>query len=217
MQMMADMTGGAASIQTNNYGLAFDHIKRDLDSYYSLGYRGGTERVDRQRSLQVRTKNRSYIVRSRQTFVEKSTFTDMSDRVVANLFYKSRANSLNIILKANPPVPTDDPDLFRVPVEVQIPMEALTFLPLGDTEQAGGFDVYVIVANKDGDMSDVQRKSHQIRFTNAEAGKIKGKFYTYTLDLLMEKGLDKISIGVVDTVSNENGFASQQVMVRDLR
>lgn len=217
MQMMAEMTGGVASIQTNNFALAFDRIKKDLDSYYSLGYRGGTERVDRQRSLQVRVKNKAYQVRNRQTFVEKSTYSEMNDRVIANLLYRTKANELNVLLKTLQPIPTDDEDLVRVPIEVQIPMESLTFLPQGDTDYVGGFDVYVVVANKDGDMSDVQRKSHQIRFPAADKEKTKGKFYTYTLDLLMEKGLDKVSVGVVDNISNATGFAAQQVLAKDLR
>ena len=51
MRLMADMTGGVASIQTNNFAQAFRNIQRDLDTYYSLGYRASTERVDRQRQL----------------------------------------------------------------------------------------------------------------------------------------------------------------------
>jgi VWFA-related protein len=217
MQLMAEMTGGVASIQTNNFGAAFQKIKRDLDSYYSLGYRGGTERVDRTRTLVVKAKNRAYLVRSRQTFVEKSTYTEMNDRVVANLLYRTKANDLNILLKTNQPIPTDDEDLVRVPVEVQIPMDSLTFLPQGESDFAGGFDVYVVVANKDGDMSDVARKSHQIHVARMDMPKSKGKYYTYTLDLLMEKGLNKVSVGVVDDVSSVSGFAAQQVLAKDLR
>ena len=39
-------------------------------------------------------KNRAYQVRARQTFVEKSTFSEMNDRVVANLLYRTKANDL---------------------------------------------------------------------------------------------------------------------------
>ena len=83
------MTGGLSSTNTNNFGDAFKRIQSDLDSYYSLGYRAGTERVDRQRYLQVRMKTRKDLrVRSRQTFVEKSVQAEMGDRVVANLLYR---------------------------------------------------------------------------------------------------------------------------------
>ena len=214
LQLLAEMTGGLSSTNTNNFAGAFKNIIRDLDAYYSLGYRAGTERVDRQRSLQVRVKNRNYVVRSRQTFVEKSTFAEMSDRVIANLLYKSKANDLNIRVKINTPVPADD--LFRVPVEIQIPMESLSLLPQGES-YLGGFTIYVAVANKDGDMSDVAQKQQQIRVPAADMAKLKGKYYTYVLDLLMERGVNRVSIGVVDDVSNVTGFDKQQVIAQDLR
>ena len=216
MQTMAEETGGLSSLQTNNFAQAFNRIKNDLDTYYSLGYRGGTERVDRQRSLEVRVKNHNYIVRNRRSFVEKSTFAEMSDRVIANLLYSTKQNDLHILVKSGTPKPTDE-GYYRIPVDVQIPMDSLTFLPLGDAEFAGGFDVYCVVANKEGDMSDVARQSHQIRLTRAERPKSNGKYYTYSLDLLMEPGLNKISIGVIDAVSNTSGFARDQVIAKDLR
>jgi len=219
MQLMADMTGGLASVNNNNFKAAFDNIQRDLDSYYSLGYRAGTsERVDRQRGLEVRLKNNprnQYIVRARQSFVEKSTFAEMSDRVIANLLYTTRSNDLHIVARMGRPRVTDD-GLFRVPVEVQIPMETLTFIPQGDA-QVGGFDVYVVVANKDGDMSDVARKTSPITIPAADLQKTKGKYYTYELELLMEPGLNRLSIGVIDNVTNTTGFARDQIIAQDLR
>lgn len=216
MLMMADMTGGLASTQTNNFKEAFNKINRDLDSYYSLGYRGSFERVDRQKNLEVKVKNKNYVARARTSFVEKSTFAEMSDRVIANLLYKTKENDLKILVKANPPRPADD-DLFRVPIEVQIPMESLTFLPQGENGYAGGFDVYVVVGDRNGDMSDVNRQSHQIHIEADKLAATKGKYYSYELELLMERGLNKISIGVVDEISNTSGFAREQILAQDLR
>lgn len=214
LQMMAEMTGGLYSINTNNFGEMFRKINDDLDAYYSLGYRAGTERVDRQRNIQVRTKNRALTARARQTFVEKSTFAEMSDRVVANLLYRTKSNDLKIVARINSPVPSDD--LFKIPVEIHIPMENLILVPQGETA-AGGFTVYVAVGNKDGDMSDVQHQQATIRIPLTDLPKIKGKYYTYTLDLLVEPGLNNISIGVVDDISNVQGFAREQIIARDLR
>ena len=109
MQMMAQMTGGLASTNTNNFADAFKHIRSDLDSYYSIGYRAGTERVDRQRYLQVRLKNRKDLrVRSRQTFVEKSVHAEMGDRVVANLLYRVKDNDLGILARVGRPTSTSE-------------------------------------------------------------------------------------------------------------
>jgi VWFA-related protein len=214
MQLMAEMTGGVSSTNTNNFELAFDKIQRDLDAYYSLGYRAGTERVDRQRYLQVKVKNKDYRVRARQTFVEKSVYAEMSDRTVANLLYRVKDNDLGIIARIGQPVPADD-GLFRVAVDIQIPMPSLTMLPQGDQLFAGGFDVYVVVGNKDNDMSEVARKSHQIRISPADMERIKNKFYTYTIELLVERGLNRISLGVVDQISNTSGFAREQIIAQN--
>ncbi|HEX7419340.1 MAG TPA: VWA domain-containing protein [Thermoanaerobaculia bacterium] len=216
MRLMADMTGGVASIQTNNFAQAFRNIQRDLDTYYSLGYRATTERVDRQRSLIVHMKNKNYIARARQTFVEKSTYAEMNDKVIANLLYRTKQNDLKILVRTGAPAAADE-DLYKVPVDIQIPMDSLTLLQQGEGDYVGGFDVYVAVANKDGDMSDVSRKSHQLRVPASDMERAKGKYYTYSVDLLMEKGLNKISVGVVDDVSNVNGFAREQVIAQDLR
>jgi VWFA-related protein len=215
MQMMAQMTGGLASVNTNNFADAFKHIKSDLESYYSLGYRAGTERVDRQRYLQVRLRNRKDLrVRSRQTFVEKSVHAEMSDRTIANLLYRVKDNDLGIIARVARPVPVED-GLFQVQVDIQIPMQSLTLLPQGEEESVGGFDVYVVVGNKDNDMSDVAQKSHQVRVPKAQMAQLSGKFYTYTLQLLIERGLNRISLGVVDQISNTSGFTREQIIAQN--
>lgn len=214
MFLMAEMTGGLASVNTNNFAEAFRKINRDLDAYYSLGYRAGTERVDRQRYINVKVKNKDYVVRARQTFVEKSVFAEMSDRAVANLLYQTKDNDLKILARMGRPMPTED-GLFRVGVDVMIPMKSLTLLPQGAEEYVGGFDVYVVVADKNNDMSDVARKSHQVRVPVDKMKTIDGKYYTYTLDMLMGKGLNKISIGVVDQISNTTGFTREQIIAQN--
>ena len=216
MQLMAQMTGGLASVQTNNFAEAFRKIQRDLESYYSLGYRAGTERVDRQRYLSVKVKNREYVVRNRQTFVEKSMYAEMSDRVIANLLYRVKDNDLKILARIGRPMPVDD-GYFRVPVDIQIPMESLTLLPQGESEYVGGFEIFTVVGNKDNDMSEVARKSHQVHVPAADVKRIAGKYYTYTLEMLMEPGLNRVSLGVVDTISNTAGFAREQIIAQDLR
>jgi len=139
----------------------------------------------------------------------------MSDRIIANLLYKTKANDMKILMKTTQPVALDDGN-FKVPVEVQIPMESLTILPQGEIF-AGGFDLYVAVANKDGDMSDVTQKQQQIHIPPTDMQKTKGKYYAYTMELVMERGVNRISVGVVDQISNTTGFAREQVIAQDLR
>jgi hypothetical protein len=215
LTLLAQMTGGQATVGTNNFKSAFDRIARDLASYYSIGYRSATERVDRQRSVEVRARNRAYVVRARKTFVEKSIPTEMTDRVVANLFYPSSSNDMKIFLTTGRPVQVE-PDRFRVPVEVHIPMESLTLLQQGEI-MAGGFAVYVVAADLEGDMSDVNQQSHAIRIPATDITKAPGKHYTWSVELLMKKGRNKISVGLIDEISRLTGFQRQEVLAADLR
>ena len=215
LAMLAEMTGGRSVIGTNNFGEAFRKIEMDLGNYYSLGYRSGTERVDRQRSVDVRMKNRAWIARARQSFVEKSIPSEMTDRVRANLFYDNKTNDMKIFLTTGRPVMNED-GTFQVPVEVHIPMESLSLIPTGEMV-SGGFTVFVGAANKDGDMSDIQQQNHSVKIPISEMKKLEGKHYTYVLELVMEKGRNRISVGVVDSVSNLMGFERQEVLAADLR
>jgi VWFA-related protein len=216
--LLANMTGGRATIGTNNFRDAFGRIERDLASYYSLGYRSTTERVDRQREITVRPKdrkNRGWVIQARKTFVEKSVATEMTDRVIANLFHARPSNDLGIVAVTGRPVQIDV-DRFRVPLEVRIPMSSINFLPQGELNM-GGFEVFIVVANSLGDMSEVSRQQQRVTLRPEDAGELDGKHYTYAVELIMEKGRNKISIGVVDELSNSTGFEQREILAMDLR
>ena len=67
------------------------------------------------------------------------------------------------------------------------------------------------------DMRRVLRDTERNLAIEEDFPKIKGKYYTYVLDLLMERGVNRVSIGVVDDISNSTGFDRQQVIAQDLR
>src|SRR5688572_28430782 len=149
-----------------------------------------------------------------QTCALPILYAEMSDRVVANLLYRVKDNDLGILARVGQPVPVED-GLFRVAIDIQIPMLALTLLPQGEEESVGGFDVYIVVGNKDNDMSDVAQQSHQVRVPKARMNDLAGKYYTYTLELLIERGLNKISLGVVDQISSTSGFTREQIIAQN--
>lgn len=215
MNMLAYMTGGIATVGTNNFEGAFNQIEADVNSYYSLGYRAGAERVDRQRRIEVRAKNKDYRVRSRRSLVEKSVYTELTDRVIANLFYKSDANDLGVVMKTGLAKPAAE-DRFTVPIELRIPMDRLGFIPTGEVAR-GGFAVFVVVSDENQDMSDVQRMDQSIVINMEEMKTMSGKHYTYNADLLMRKGVNTISVAVLDEASQMTGYAVQQVLAMDLR
>lgn len=215
MHLLAGLTGGAATVGTNNFKGAFDRIESDVNSYYSLGYRAGVERVDRQRRIDIRVKNKDYRVRSRKTLVEKSIYTELTDRVVANLFYRSDDNNLGVVMKTEA-ASAVEANRYIVPIELRIPMDRMGFIPTGEVAR-GGLSVFVVVADDLGDMSEVQRMEQSIVLGLDEMQQLSGKHYTYKADLLMARGRNTISVAVLDEASQMTGYAVQQVMAIDLR
>ncbi|MFA6957369.1 MAG: VWA domain-containing protein [Thermoanaerobaculia bacterium] len=215
LRMLAGMTGGVATTGTNNFGGAFDRIASDVNSYYSLGYRSGVERVDRQRSIDVRAKNKNYKVRSRKSFVEKSLYTEISDKVIANVFYDSNQNDLGIMVITGQARAAGD-ERFTLPMEIRVPMDNLAFIPTA-AGLRGGFSVFIVTADDNGDMSDVQQQQHPLTLTEEQQKESKGKFYTYSVDLLMRKGRNRISVAVVDDATKQIGYATREVLATDLR
>lgn len=215
LQIMAEMTGGLATIGTNNFTAAMERIEQDLSSYYSLGYRSSMQRVDRQRSIEVRPKNRQYRVRSKRTFVEKSIGTEMSDKVTAKLFFQSEENDLGIVLRTDRPRQVDR-DIFVVPLEIHIPIDKLTLLPQGTAQNRGAFSLWLVAADEQGDMSDITTQAHTIDLTDEQLDAMRGRHYRYQVELRMRGGRNTISVGVLDDISKVKGFRTQSVLVRNL-
>jgi VWFA-related protein len=215
LRMLAGMTGGVSTTGSNNFGGAFAQIATDINSYYSIGYRSGVERVDRQRSIDVKAKNKNYTVRSRKSFVEKSLYTEISDKVIANVYYQEQENPMGIVVTTGQARAAGD-DRYTLPMEVRVPMDNLAFLPTA-SGMRGGFSVFIVVADDKGDMSDVQQQNHPLTLTEEQLKEIKGKFYTYSVDLLMRKGRNRISVALIDDVSKQIGYGTREVLAADLR
>ncbi len=216
LQLMADMTGGIATVGTNNFSGAMDKIEQDLNSYYSLGYRSGTQRVDRQRTIEVKPKNRDYRVRSKRTFVEKSIGTEMTDKVIAKLFFDSQENDLGIVLTTGMPTQVEE-DIFLVPLSIHIPIKNLTLLPQGTAQNRGGFSLWLVAADEQNDMSDVTTQAHTISLTDEQLAALEGRHYIYDVELRMRRGRNTISVGVIDDISKVKGFRSQSVLAMSRR
>jgi len=207
MTQIAAATGGMALTGSNNFDLAFNTLTQDMTSYYSLGYHTEGQRQDAVRSISVKLRRKGYNVRSREAFVEKSLHSEMQDAVAANLFYPVSKNDLNVTIvkgdAATTPPPSDQKIV--VPVVVKIPTNGLTFIPDG-TDVVGQFSSYTAFTHRDGKVSEVARRQHQLRFP-ADSLK-RRKEITVKYDLIVDDRTDNVSVGIMDDTSHATGFAA---------
>jgi VWFA-related protein len=208
LTVIANKTGGLVTARTGAFERAFARIAADLSNYYSLGYRATSARVDGERKLEVRARNREYVVRTRRSFVDRSPETEIRDRVVANLFFTPQHSTMRIGARAGDPRRAKGGGV-SVPVEIQVPITALTFLPSGD-QYVAGFSVFVTASDEHDATSDVVERKQRISFAAADLPKTSGAYYTYVFDLETQRG-NRISLAVVDELSKVTGFARLQV------
>jgi VWFA-related protein len=206
INMLANRTGGVALVGAPA-DMALERVSRDLNAYYSLAYRS-TSGKSPERKIEVRSTRPGVKVRSRTNVYHRSLEREMADRVIANHLQSSVANPLGISLEADRLVS----DGLRpiLPVRVVIPMDELTLLPDGKGGVTGGFSVFTCSSDGAGGTSGVNVQSHAINFNTEQAAKMKGRRIGFAIQVPLENGRDRISIGVVDHVSQEQGFVTMK-------
>jgi VWFA-related protein len=209
LKTIASITGGVAIANTTNFDLAFDAIGRDLDSYYSLGYKP-REKGKSTRRIVVKTKNRTYTVRTPETFILRSSEDQMNDRTIANL-YADVPSAWPVAIRTGPPK-KDGRGIYAIPVQVAM-ASTLTLLPEGK-DLVGGFILYFTVGSVAGGPSEVMRRPVPLRIpATAEAG-VRAKPMTFTTTIRVKAGESILSVGVIDQTSATTGFARLKLVAR---
>jgi VWFA-related protein len=203
LEFVAEKTGGIAASGPAQIRDAVAKVASDLDSYYSIGYSppsSGTGRF----AVTVKVKNPDLTVRTRRSLVEKPPEEKMTDRVLANLFVQDRQGHLPIAVSAAKAVAKKGKLL--VSLEIRVPIGSLALLPAARGVK-GAFSVFVAVAGRGGEFSDVTRQSRSFEISSRELAKAKAGHYTYELDVLVNGPDARVSVGVWDEVGREAGFA----------
>jgi VWFA-related protein len=223
LQILAQQTGGLAWIGMKP-ALAMEKLRADLDHYYSIGYRATDGNA--RRAIEVKSKRAGVRVRTLQgvaiqeaeaklpapatstpapvTATVQTAESEMSDQVTSNL-QAAQQNELGISAQVAGEVVTDG-DKRRVPVHVLIPASRITVVPEGDVF-TGGFSVYVCTAGGAAEPSAVNEQSHEIRWTPAIIEQLDDRKMTFAIEVVLEKGRDLISVGVLDHRSQAKGFS----------
>lgn len=202
--MIARSTGGTAF-----YGappaLALAQISRDLDGYYSLGFKPGP--AAESGPLVVKSKA-GYKVRATRAAAPQSSDDRMQEAVLAHHLAAPMSNDLKIALAADPPVAEGQSR--KVRLKVLIPVASLKLDREGE-DVTGGFIVYLSSGNDRGAATRVNRQEHPIRWPVAAFESLKSKTITFAVDVMVPAGLTQISVGVIDQRSLTTGF--DRVMV----
>lgn len=210
LSTIANETGGLLAAGPIEVQRILPQIVEDLESYYSLGYRvEASNGRDRTRAINVRTTRPGLKVRVRKSVEEKSWESQMEDSSLANLFNLSDRNDLEISVEKER-VNELRMGKKSIPLRIRIPISRLTAFPQGD-EHVGRFSVFIVAADQSGDYSDVIRKTQSFSIPAAQFAKAQASHFTYEISVSIRGTGDRISVGVMDEISKETGFARVEV------
>lgn len=197
---LADRTGGVAGWGLSDVQKIANVVREDLTSYYSLAFSAPSTASTH--NIRVTTKNRSYVVRARREFVEKTDEMQMADRVVAAMYQPQRAADLPIevqVLRR-----TKKGRRFHIPIVLRIPASSLATQPT-DKFRGGSFRVYAAAGGALGIMSDVYQKSQPFTVPY-DAKDIDTKQFTYEFEMVTDGRADRIVVGACDELRKECGL-----------
>ena len=196
---VANRTGGVAGWGFTDVAKIANTMRDDLTSYYSLAFKAPKKSATHK--ISVTTTNRSYTVRARREFIEKTDAMQMTDRVVSSLYQPQRVSTLPIDVQVLGI--TKVKNRWHIPVVIRIPAASLTALP-DDKGMSGSFRVYAAAGGALGIMSDVYEKSQPFTIPK-DATDVATKQFTYEFEMVTDARADRIVVGAYDELSKQYG------------
>ncbi|HEX6099200.1 MAG TPA: VWA domain-containing protein [Thermoanaerobaculia bacterium] len=206
--LLTAATGGTLAIGTSAIEDAVDRIARDLGSYYTLAYRAPADGSDRERRIDVRSRNRGQIVRTRKTILDRSDATRARDLLVARLFEAGAEGEIDFDIQAG--AARDG----VIPVELTIPVDQLRFEPEGE-QLAANFSVLLVAGR---DIGQITRLIDETKRLVAPKDKKPAGVLRYRFDLKVGAApTTSVSIAVFDEKSGLAGTESIEIAGGEVR
>jgi VWFA-related protein len=208
LRLLADETGGIAIINTNDVAPKLELVRQDMFTYYSIGYPLQASGNDKVHKVVVKLRDdpafKSYQLRYRTRFVEKSLETRVQDRVVSSLAFEVIENPIDVDVEIGEPTAASE-GRWLVPAKVSFPIANVALLPEGD-DYVGRIVMFVAVRDDEGKRSDLVRQDHEVRVASADYERAQRHRWNIGTQLLMESGRYKIAVAILDPVTRQHSY-----------
>ncbi|MEM1183176.1 MAG: VWA domain-containing protein [Acidobacteriota bacterium] len=206
MQILAEATGGIATLSTRNFSKALKRVQKDLGTFYSLGYEAPDGEKGKDYRVKVKVKRDGLKVRHRETFRIRSQDEEMQVRTRSALLFDQPKNPLGVLVEFGPPQ-EDDKGLFLVPLIVKFPLSKIVLAP-GEKTHDGKVSIYVGArAVESGGMSPVQKLPAPVSIPNDKVMTALGQVAGYRLMLHLSPGEHSVAVSVRDEVAQVESTA----------
>lgn len=195
---LAADTGGLAALDAVRAGSVLERMRRDLDSYYSLGFTPSHPRDGKVHRLEVRLRDRSLSVRHREGYRSNSMAELMGSRVLAALALGEASNPLAVALEFGKEQESAKGQV-HLPVLVRFALSDLVLVPR-DTLYEGRVRLYVAARDDKGRTSRVRQIEIPVRVPREELREALARQAGYVVKLHLRSGKHRVAVTVLDDV-----------------
>ena len=135
----------------------------------------------------------------------------MLEGLTASLLYDLAPNPLGLEMLIHSPTDVNEEE-YRVPVDVRIPLGALALVPRGD-KFFSNLVATVAVVDQEGRRSPSQHHEIPIEIPAADIEVATASYFTYSVELVMRRGDQKITVGLRDQYSGQISYVRNVVRV----
>jgi VWFA-related protein len=210
--IMADETGGRAFLNTNFPGPELARMAEDFSDYYSLGFTPPTGWDGESHSIRVELVGKSAKgakLRYRKRYRAVPEDERMAERTLAALVMGWEDNPLGTSIRLGEQQPLED-EVWEVPVEIVLPVEALGSLPGAAGERQL---VRVLMMAEDEKSRRTPMREKLIPLTVAEEAEAGDEPRTVVVNVQLSPGVHTIAIGVRDELSRVTSFHRAEVEI----
>jgi hypothetical protein len=207
LRYLSAQTGGIAVVNTNHFRKGLTQIEEAITSYYSLGFRLGARGDDRVHAIRIELPNHpDHRTRYRRQFFERSHASLVADRTMTGLLIDPLRNDLDIRISVETVEPQTANSLIGK-IAVEIPSLHLAAAP-GTESTYADLSVFSVSSSERG-RSPLSRTEVVVDLPPDRNSAVQ-----LQIDLQLDPGFNRISIGILDEASGMAGFAvAEQTVV----
>ncbi len=207
---LAEETGGRTFVASPKLATRLETVRRDLVTYYSLGYHPEGEKPGRKRHIDVQVRRPGLRVLHRSEVSDRSWQEQATDATVTALISDS--------VPENPfgvSIDTPAPDAKQrkrgrtrlQPVEVRVPLRGITLLPEGGGHK-GELLFEFALRDSEGGFRRLESRSLPLQIPDSELKKALGEHVSYRVELALPPGSYTLAATVLDQVGGGRSTAT---------
>ncbi len=211
---LARETGGRPFVSAGDLEKRLESARRDLVTYYSLGYSPLEDTPGKRRPVEVRVKREGVRVLHRAAVSTKSWEDQAAEAAISALVGGTEPeNPFGVVIEVTAPAEGGRKRGSQlVPINVRVPMSAVTLIPDAAVHR-GKLLFRFALFNVDGGYRRLEGRPLDFEVPNGKLAGALTQHLSFRIDLKLEPGSYKVAASVLDQVAGARSVATAPIEV----